>query len=124
MKTRIKHIVLAIAILVSVSSFAQKDELKALKRIYAKEVPSANDIADYKANLTKLEPLATEEGDKVYATFYKCMLPIVQIASYGATITPAQMAGAYSLKAVKDLATGLNATLDYEKKTGKKSLYR
>ena len=120
MKTRIKHIVLAIAILVSVSSFAQKDELKALKRIYAKEVPSANDIADYKANLTKLEPLATEEGDKVYATFYKCMLPIVQIASYGATITPAQMAGAYSLKAVKDLATGLNATLDYEKKTGKK----
>jgi tetratricopeptide (TPR) repeat protein len=117
---KIKHIVWASALLVSVSSFAQKDELKALKKIYARDVPSADDIAEYRANLTKLETLATEEGDKVYTTFYKCMFPIVQIASYGPTVTPVQIAAAYSPKSIMDLANGLNATLEYEKKTGKK----
>ena len=66
---RIQHILLASAVLVSVSSFAQKDELKTLKKIYAKEIPSTNDIAEYKATLAKLQPLATEESDKVYANY-------------------------------------------------------
>lgn len=117
---KIKHIVLASAILVSVSSFAQKDELKTLKKIYAKDIPSANDIAEYKVNVSKLETLATEEGDKIYANFYKSMLPIMEVISYGAAVTPVQLANAYNLKAVSDLAIGLNATLDYEKKIGKK----
>ena len=117
---KIKHIVLASAVLVSVSSFAQKDELKALKKIYAKDVPSANDVIEYKANLEKLTPLATEEGDKVYANFYKAMLPVVQLMSYGPTPTSTQLSGVYSLKVVNDLVNGLNATLDYEKKTSKK----
>lgn len=120
MKIKIKHIVLASAVFVSVSSFAQKDELKTLKKIYAKDVPSANDIAEYKTNLDKLTPLATEEGDKVYAGFYKSMLPILRVISYGQNVTPAQLAGEFSLKAISELASGLNATLDYEKKTGKK----
>lgn len=117
---KIKHIVLASAVLVSVSSFAQKEELKALKKIYAKDIPSTNDMADYKANVAKLETLATEEGDKVYANFYKCMLPVMDVISFGASVTPVQLASAYNLKAITDLATGLNATLDYEKKVGKK----
>ena len=117
---KIKHIVLASAVLVSVSSFAQKDELKALKKIYAKDIPTTNDMVEYKSNVAKLETLATEEGDKVYANFYKCMLPVMDVASFGASVTPVQLAGAFNLKAITDLATGLNATLDYEKKTGKK----
>ena len=120
MKRSIKHIVLVITILVTISSFAQKNELKALKKIYGKEVPSSNDIADYKSNLTKLESLATEEGDKIYTNFYKSMLPLVQIASYGKSVNPAQITNVYSLNAINDLTTGINATLDYEKKTGKK----
>ena len=120
MKIKIKHIVLASAVFVSVSSFGQKDELKTLKKIYAKDVPSANDIAEYKTNLDKLTPLATEEGDKAYAGFYKSMLPILRVISYGQNVTPAQLAGEFSLKAISELASGLNATLDYEKKTGKK----
>lgn len=117
---KIKHIVLASAVLVSVSSFAQKDELKALKKIYAKDVPTTNDMVEYKSNVSKLETLATEEGDKVYTNFYKSMLPVLQVISYGASVTPVQLANAYTLKAITDLAAGLNATLDYEKKTGKK----
>lgn len=117
---RIRQIVLASAVLVSVSSFAQKDELKKLKRVYEKEVPTATDVSDYKANLDKLAPLAAEEGDKVYYNFYKGMLPVVQAASYGPTITQAQITSNYSLKTVNDLASALNQTLEYEKKTGKK----
>ena len=117
---KIKHIVLASAVLVSVSSFAQKDELKALKKIYAKDIPTTNDMVEYKSNVSKLESLATEEGDKIYANFYKSMLPVLEVTSLGATVTPVQLANAYTLKAITDLAAGLNATLDYEKKTGKK----
>ena len=62
---KIKHIVLASTILVSVAAFAQKDELKKLKKIYDKDTPSANDLVEYKANLDKLSTLATSEEEKV-----------------------------------------------------------
>jgi tetratricopeptide (TPR) repeat protein len=121
---KIKHIVLASAILVSATALAQKDELKALKRIYAKEEIKGNDLVEYKALVAKVTPLATEEGDKVYATFYKVMTPVLESLAIDKTMTPIQMQAALmklaSPKAVSDLADGLNATLDYEKKTGKK----
>ncbi|WP_396143341.1 hypothetical protein [Flavobacterium sp.] len=117
---KIKQIIIASTLLVSVASFSQKDELKALKKIYAKDIPSASDIVEYKSNITKLEALATEENDKVYSNFYKCMLPIMEITSLGPTATPAQMMKYVNVKSISELASGLNATLDYEKKTGKK----
>lgn len=117
---KIKQIIIASTLLVSVASFAQKDEMKALKKVYTKDIPSASDIVDYKSNITKLEALATEENDKVYSNFYKCMLPIMEITSLGATATPAQKMKFVNVKSISELATGLNATLDYEKKTGKK----
>ena len=67
---KIKHIILASAVLVSVSSFAQKDELKKLKKIYEKDEIKGNDLAEYKALVNKVEPLATEESDKIYASLY------------------------------------------------------
>lgn len=115
-----KQIIIAGTLLVSVASFAQKDELKALKKIYAKEIPSANDMVEYKANLSKLETLASEEGDKVYTGFYKAMLPILEITALGQNITQVQMMKFVNQKSISDLEVGLNATLDYEKKTGKK----
>lgn len=121
---RIKHIVLASAVLVSVSSFAQKDELKSLKKIYAKDEIKGNDLAEYKALVMKVEPLATEEGDKIYASFYKAMIPVLDANAVDKTMTPQQIQMALTKlatpKAIADLATGLNATLEYEKKTGKK----
>jgi tetratricopeptide (TPR) repeat protein len=121
---KIKHIVLASTILVSVSAFAQKEELKALKKIYAKEEIKGNDLVEYKALVAKVQPLATEEGDKVYAGFYKAMTPVLESLAIDKTMTPIQMQAALmklaNPKAISDLASGLNATLDYEKKTGKK----
>ncbi|MGC4039559.1 MAG: tetratricopeptide repeat protein [Flavobacterium sp.] len=119
---RIKHMLLASAILVSAASFAQKDELKKLKKIYDKEEPSANDVKEYKATLEKLSTLATEEGDKVYYNFYKANVSSMEIAMLGANPTPEQLAKIFNPKAVTEMATAYSATLDYEKKTGKKLL--
>ncbi len=117
---KFKHIILASAVLVSVSSFAQKDELKKLKKIYEKDVPSADDLADYKANLDKLAPLATEEGDKVYYDFYRVSIPGIEMAVLGPTASPDKLIKLFNPKAITDIANAYNATLDYEKKTGKK----
>ena len=121
---KIKHIVLATTMMVSLSSLAQKDELKALKKIYAKEEIKGNDLIEFKSLVNKLEPLATEESDKVYATFYKSMVPILEVLAIDKSMTPLQiqmqMAKSVTAKTIADLAIGLNATLDYEKKTGKK----
>jgi tetratricopeptide (TPR) repeat protein len=117
---RIKHILLASAVLVSVSSFAQKDELKKLKKIYEKEERSANDIAEYKANVDKLATLATEEGDKVYYNFYKVNTAALEVALLGPNPTTAQYSKYFTPTSIKEFANAYNATLDYEKKTGKK----
>lgn len=121
---KIKQIIIAGALLVSVSSFAQKDELKALKKIYGKEEIKGEDLAQYKSLVNTVQPLAVEESDKVYANFYKCMVPVLDYLALDKSMTPLQiqlaMAKFVSPKSITELAQGLNATLDYEKKSGKK----
>ena len=66
---KIKHIVLATTMMATLSNFAQKDELKALKKIYAKEEIVGSELAEYKSLLSKVDPLAIEENDKIYVNF-------------------------------------------------------
>jgi tetratricopeptide (TPR) repeat protein len=117
---KIKHIVLASTMIVSFSTFAQKDELKVLKKIYGKEAPKPDEVVEYKSNLSKLESLATEEADKIAVGYYKSMLPLVEIKSFGTAITPAQKALIVTPKKVDEIEKGLNAALEFEKRTGKK----
>lgn len=117
---KVKQIIIAGTLLVSVATFAQKDELKSLKKIYGKEIPSLEDVNLYKSNITKLETLATEEADKVYTNFYKSMLPILEISALGKTPMPDQVNKFISAEAIDQLAAGLNATLAFEAKSGKK----
>lgn len=117
---KVKQILIAGTLLVSVATFAQKDELKALKKIYGKEIPSTEDVASFKSNISKLEAVATDEADKVSANFYKVMTPIVEIASLGKSATPEQSNKFISEAAINQLASVLNATLEFEKKSGKK----
>ena len=112
--------IIATAMVISVASYSQKDELKTLKKIYAKDMPSASDVTEYKAALTKLEPLASEEGDKVYYNFYKTNLPGLEVAALGAAPSPAQLQKIFSPKIIAEMVNGSVATLEYEKKTGKK----
>lgn len=115
-----KNLIIASAILLSLGTFAQKDELKALKKMYAKEVISTADLVEYKSNISKLETLATEESDKVYTNFYKSMTPLLEMMSFGNTVTQAQILKVLNPKTIAETEVGLNATLNYEKKSGKK----
>jgi tetratricopeptide (TPR) repeat protein len=121
---KIKKILVAGALIVSVSTFAQKDELKALRKIYNKDEIKGADLSEYKSLVEKVQPLAVDEGDRVYANFYKCMIPVLEFTAIDKTMPPLQIQMAFmkfaSPKAITELAAGLNATLDYEKKTGKK----
>ena len=84
-----KKLVLSATLLLSVASFAQKDELKTLKKIYAKETISEKDLEAYRTANASLKNLATIEEDKIYADFYSGMLPIIELESLGSKITPA-----------------------------------
>lgn len=117
---KIKNVLIAGTLLVSALTFAQKDELKALKKIFTKEVPTASDLAEYKTNLAKLETLATLESDKVALNYYKSVMPKIELSLLGADPKPELLQKVLSPKAVADYVNTTNATLEFEKKSGKK----
>lgn len=120
----LRKIVLSGAILFSVATFAQKSEFRSIKKIYEKPEVKGKDLEEYKSLVAQLQPLVTEESDKVYANFYKGMIPVLEIFALDASATPAQQQALLmkygNAKAINELANTFNATLEYEKKTGKK----
>ena len=120
-----KVLLLVSSILISTASLAQKEELKTLKKIYGREKTSDSDMADYKATLSKAESLVANstEDDKVYFAFYKAMSPVLEmnlVMSKPENLNnPALILKYLTVDNVSQLVTNLNATLDYEKKSGK-----
>lgn len=115
-----KKVILSATLIISVATFAQKEELKTLKKIYAKETISEKDLETYKATSQTLQGLATEEADKVYANFYKGMLPIVEITSLGAKATSADQLRLMTKENLDSFTNATLATIEFEKKTDKK----
>ncbi len=117
-----KKLVLGISLLVATTTFAQKDELKTLKKIYDKEDQlSAEEFAKYKTALTQLESVATTEDDKVASNYYKAMTPLVEMSTLDpAKPNPMQMAKILNPEAFTKMVDVMRSTLDYETKTGKK----
>jgi tetratricopeptide (TPR) repeat protein len=122
MKT--KNIMAAFALMLALGSYAQKDELKTLKKIYEKEKPSAKDVADYKAALDKATPLATAESDKVYLNFYKANVPFTEMTAAADKpedmMKPEFVSKYFTLDNVEAYAIACDQVLQYEKKSGKK----
>ena len=83
-----KKIVLGVLLVVATATFAQKDELKTLKKLYDKDQLSADDFSKYKETVLKLESLAATEDDKVAEGFYKAMQPLVEMSTMGAQPNP------------------------------------
>jgi tetratricopeptide (TPR) repeat protein len=107
---------IAAALMLSMSGFAQKDELKAMKKIADKETaPTAQDIQAFKANIDKAEPLmgsATTE-QKAEFFYYKGMYEFMGIMSNMNNPAKAQQ----SLKAAVD---NFNKVIETEKDLKKK----
>ncbi|OIQ18079.1 MAG: hypothetical protein BM557_07635 [Flavobacterium sp. MedPE-SWcel] len=76
-----KKYVIAASLLISISAFAQKDELKALRKMSKKGLPVAKDFSNFKSKLASLESKiasATEE-QKVDYYFYKGEFGLAQM---------------------------------------------
>ena len=120
-----KVVLLVASIVFSTTAFAQKEELKTLKKIYAKEKISDSDMELYKTTLTAAEPLVagSNEDDKVYFAYYKGVAPILELTS--ALLNPEKNADPMlsskilSVDKVNQFVAVANETRAYEKKTGK-----
>ena len=115
-----KKFVLSATLLLSVATFAQKEELKTLKKIYAKETISVKDLDTYKTASDALNTLAAEESDKVYAKFYSVMYPTIELASKGDKATMQDQMKLYNPEFIKQYGAVINETIDFETKSGKK----
>jgi len=115
-----KKIVLGISLLVATTIYAQKDELKTLKKIYDKEQLSADEFTKYKETVAKLEAVATTEDDKVASNYYKSMAPLVEMSTLGAQPNPMMIQKIFTPESFTSMVDAMRSTLDYEAKTGKK----
>ena len=115
-----KKIVLGVLLVVTSTTYAQKDELKTLKKLYDKEQLSADDFSKYKETVSKLETLAITEDDKAAAGFYKAMQPLAEMSTLGAQPNPMMIQKLFTPETFTIMVNGMRSTLDYETKTGKK----
>lgn len=121
-----KNLALVAALMLSVGVAAQSDELKTLKKVYDKDTPSEKDMIAYRTAVATLDANSgLSEGDRVYTNFYKAMLPLLEFNNEGSKPENASkmqmIAMKYmNVKNIQNLGTALAATVDYEKKTGKK----
>lgn len=120
-----KVLLLVSSILISTATFAQKDELKTLKKIYGKEKISDSDMELYKTTLVNGESLVagSTEDDKVYFAYYKAVAPILEMTSAlmnpAKSTDPSLASKILSVDKVNQFVAVANATKDYEKKSGK-----
>ena len=115
-----KKIVLGVLLVVTSTTYAQKEELKTLKKLYDKEKLSADDFSKYKETVLKLEAVATTENDKVAASFYKAMQPLAEMATMGAEPNPMMIQKLFTPEAFTSMVEGMRKTLDFESKQEKK----
>ncbi len=115
-----KKIVLGVLLVVTSTTYAQKEELKTLKKLYDKEKLSADDFSKYKETVLKLEAVATTENDKVAAGFYKAMQPLAEMATMGAEPNPMMIQKLFTPEAFTSMVEGMRKTLDFESKQEKK----
>lgn len=119
---KIKYFLLASSMMLSVAAFAQKDELKTLKKLYAKEQLSTEEIAEYKTVVGRASAMTgLSEQDLVYVNFYKAMLPLIEFNNAVAKNpnSAASFAKNFSPEYVSPMVKDLNAVIDFEKKSGK-----
>jgi tetratricopeptide (TPR) repeat protein len=115
-----KKIVLGVLLVAATATYAQKDELKTLKKLYDKDQLSAEDFSKYKETISKLEAVATTDDDKVAASFYKAMQPLAEMSTMGAQPNPMMIQKIFTPEAFTNMVNVMRTTLDYETKTGKK----
>ncbi len=121
MKTNIA--VLASALFLTIATFAQKDELKSLKKIHERTEISDKDITEFKSVLTKTDALiSASDSEKGYFQYYKSVTPYLEyLVAMSKSVNkdnPALVSQFLNAKNINDLVTGRNTILTQEKKDG------
>lgn len=114
-----KKVTLIVALLLSIATFAQKDEFKILKKVYAKDSPSTSDVEKYKEALKALENISLDEDDQIYFSYFKSIIPMLDIAVLGEKVTPMDITKVLTPENIIDVGNAFNKVLKYEMKTGK-----
>jgi tetratricopeptide (TPR) repeat protein len=124
-----KYLLLASAFLVSGLTFAQKDELKTLKKIYDKDEIKAKDLTEYKAAIEKSEPLLANasESDKIYLGFYKSLVPFIEAQEAASrpenrANPQAALIKIFNANNIFQLAENTSKVVELEKTSGKQVL--
>jgi tetratricopeptide (TPR) repeat protein len=124
-----KYLLLASAFLVSGLTFAQKDELKTLKKIYDKDEIKAKDLTEYKAAIEKSEPLLANasESDKIYLGFYKSLVPFIEAQEAASrpenrANPQAALIKIFNANNIFQLADNTSKVIEFEKTSGKQVL--
>ncbi|MDQ7960612.1 tetratricopeptide repeat protein [Flavobacterium lindanitolerans] len=124
-----KYLLLASAFLVSGLTYAQKDELKTLKKIYEKDEIKAKDLTEYKAAIEKSEPLLANasESDKVYLNYYKSLLPFIEAQEAASrpenrANPQAALMKIFNANNIFQLADNTSKVIEFEKTSGKQVL--
>lgn len=115
-----KKIFFSIALVTSVILYAQKDELKVLKKLAAIEKFQTQDLDAYTAAISKLESIATTAEDKNSLAYYKGIKGFKEISQFGFQPTNEQIAKIFPLQVIISTTTELKKVLDFEKSTSKK----
>ncbi len=126
--SKAKITILATALLITVTTFAQKDQLKVLKKIYEKAEPSDKDVTEFKSNIAAIDALVTgsTESEKAYTAYYKSVTPYVEYLAANAKSVnkngPEIVAQYFNATNIYTLVNGRNNLLDFERKEGTATL--
>lgn len=118
-----KSLFLTVVLFVSMTTFAQKDELKTLKKIYSKDKISEKDLEKYNVAMISLEYLAKENADKVYAKFYKIAYPSVELTFKGEKSTIQDKINVFNPEFIKEYGQAISKVIDIEEKSEDKEFY-
>jgi tetratricopeptide (TPR) repeat protein len=123
---KLKMTMLAAVLMLSAAGFAQKDEMKVLKKIYDKEKLSEKDLAEYKTNAAKLDAYmaGASEADRIYMNYFKVQVPSLEFnlqmqKAENQAQAPMLFMKAFNLNTLTEIARAYYDVLQYEKKSGK-----
>jgi tetratricopeptide (TPR) repeat protein len=120
-----KLFIMAVAALISTGVAAQKDELKTLKKIYDKDVPSDKDMTEYKLAVEKAKAYlpSASDADKVAINYFSSQTPILEVnllmSKPENQSNPQLATQLFSPEKIHALALAYADMREYEKKTGK-----
>jgi len=120
-----KLAVIASAVLIASGAYAQKDELKTLKKIYDKDEPNEKDVVEYKAAAEKAKTYLTtaSEGDKVLINYFAAEAPFLEtmvlMSKPENQSNPAMAMKLLNPEKIHALALAYADMRDYEHKSGK-----